>query len=101
MSAAPTQPIPASASRTLRFNRLATIWTPIIAAAPTVISFVLDAMGDPQIAAFVSGVIPGKYRALIVAVVVFLAQRNRTLRYQTTAPIATPVTSASSGGASS
>jgi hypothetical protein len=86
--------IPASASRTLRFNRLAAIWAGVIALAPSLIGFALDAMGDPQIAAFVSGIIPGKYRALILAVVAFLAKRNMTLRYQTTAPIAPKETAA-------
>lgn len=84
----PTAPIPASASRTLRFNRLATIWAGVIAFAPTVVSFVFELLGDPTIAAAVADAIPGKYRALLAVVIAFLAQRNRTLRYQTVAPIA-------------
>jgi hypothetical protein len=80
--------IPASSSRTLRFNRLAATWATIIAAAPTVIALAFDLLGDPDIASAVESLIPGKYRVLIVAIVMFLAQKNRSLRYQTTAPIA-------------
>jgi hypothetical protein len=90
----PTAPIPASASRTLRFNRLAALWATIIAAAPTALGLAIDLLGNPDIATAVEGVIPGKYRMLLAAVVIYLAQRNRTLRYQTTAPIAQQETAA-------
>lgn len=48
----------------------------------------LDLIGDPAVGSAVAGAIPTKYRVLTLAVVAFVAQRNRQLRMQTTQPIA-------------
>ncbi|HEX8851226.1 MAG TPA: hypothetical protein VF761_17000 [Gemmatimonadaceae bacterium] len=78
---------PASESKTLQFNRFATIIAAIVAAAPTVISFVVDLFADPEIGAAIAGFIPVEYRALVLLVVAFVAKRNSDLRRQTTTPI--------------
>lgn len=78
---------PAADSKTLQFNRLATIVATIVAAAPTVISFIVDLFADPQIGAAIAGFIPVQYRALVVLIVMFIAKRNSDLRRQTTTPI--------------
>jgi hypothetical protein len=93
---------PASQSRTLRFNRLAAVVATVAAAAPSVLGAIIDALGDPQIAALVSGAIPGKYRALVLAVVAFLAKKNWSLRMETTTAIAgSPAAEAGAPGSGS
>jgi uncharacterized membrane protein len=81
-------PKPARESRTLRFNAVVSGVVTALAALPTLLSYVLELLGDPSIAAAVSDAVPARYRALIAAVVLIVAQRNRALRMQTSAPIA-------------
>jgi hypothetical protein len=78
---------PAAQSRTLRFNRLVTWGTGVAAVLPDIVGFVLDLLGDPNVAKSVSEFIPGRSRALLFAIVAAVALRNRSLRYQTTQPI--------------
>jgi uncharacterized membrane protein (DUF485 family) len=78
---------PASASRTLKFNNLATIVSAVAAAIPTLLSYALALLGDPQIADAVSNLVPLRYRALFVLVVLYIARANVRLRMSTAVPI--------------
>lgn len=79
---------PASQSRTLRFNNVV-MWIGTLAAfVPDVLGYALTLLGDPSIASAVSGAVPMKYRAAFGIIMVIVAQRNKSLRYQTTQPIA-------------
>lgn len=79
---------PASASRTLRFNRLAMVWTGFLAFLPNILVDLFPALiSDPAVAKAVTDFVPAPYRALIFAIVFAITQRNRQLRYQTSQPI--------------
>jgi hypothetical protein len=60
-------PKPARESRTLRFNAVVSGVVTALAALPTLLSYVLELLGDPSIAAAVSDAVPARYRALIAA----------------------------------
>lgn len=78
-----TVPKPASESRTLRFNKWA-----IVAAVAGAIPTVIELLGDQAVAAAVADLFPSPYRSLFYAVLaVYIAQKNRSLRYETTQPI--------------
>jgi hypothetical protein len=74
-------------SRTLRFNAKVSWLVTAAAALPSILSYAIELMGDPVIAAAVADVVPLKYRSLLALVVLIVAQRNRALRKQTTVPI--------------
>lgn len=79
-----TESKPASESRTLRFNKWA-----IVAAVASAIPTVIELLGNQAVAAAVADLVPSQYRALFYAVLaVYIAQKNRSLRYDTTQPIA-------------
>lgn len=81
-------PKPARESRTLRFNAIVSWLAAAFAALPSLLSWLIGLMGDPVIAAAVADAIPARYRGIIALVVLIVAQRNRSLRMQTSTPIA-------------
>lgn len=82
------RPIPASQSRTLWTARWATIATFAAAALPTIASVILDAIGNPVIAALIANEVPVEYRAGIAIVFSIIIRRFAHLRMVTMAPIA-------------
>lgn len=84
-----TSPVakPASESKTLRFNNLMMGVAAAVAALPSILGWVIDALGDPNIASMVNGMIPAKDRAVLALIMAGVAYRNKQLRYQTTQPI--------------
>ena len=78
----------ASESRTIRFNKWTGRIAVVVGLMPDLVGIVIDLLGDDRIAAMVADFIPLRYRALFVAVVVFIVRRNIKLRYETTQPIA-------------
>lgn len=82
-------PIPPVQSRTLRLTRRLTWLTPIIGFLPDALALIVNLWAtDPAFAAAISGLIPVQYRAIIVVIVMALAQKYGQLRRVTTAPIA-------------
>lgn len=82
---------PASESQTLRENRWFTYIGLTLAAALDIVTVFVDIVsGDPTLHDALNALIPQQYRILFGAAIIAIAQRNRILRYRTTAPIAPP-----------
>lgn len=82
------KPKPKKQSRTIRFNNLASILVSVLAALPSIVSYVFELLGDPQVSAVIADAVPVQYRAAFAVVVLIIAQRNKSLRMSTTSPIA-------------
>jgi hypothetical protein len=81
-------PIPAAQSRTLRLTTVLTWLSYVVAVLPSALAFILQLLGDPEIAAMVSDMIPARYRVPFGVIMFIVAQRYGQLRKGTVAPIA-------------
>lgn len=81
-------PIHPEQSRTLKLTNILTWLSSIVALLPSVLAFFVELMGDPEIAAAISGFIPAKYRVPFGLIMIAIAQRYGHLRKVTEAPIA-------------
>lgn len=82
------EPIQPHQSRTLRTARWTTIGTIAAAILPTIVSVILDLIGNPVIANLIANKVPVEYRVGIAIVFTIIIQRFGYLRKVTTAPIA-------------
>lgn len=87
-------PIPAAQSRTLQLTTLLTWLSSIVALLPTVVAFVVELMGEPEIATVISDMIPAEYRVPFGVIMLVIARRFGHLRKVTSAPIAGTETAA-------
>lgn len=82
------RPIEPHQSRTLWTARWATIGTVAAAILPTIVSVILDAIGNPVIANLIANKVPAEYRVGIAIVFTIIIQRFGYLRKVTVGPIA-------------